>query len=152
MEKVLKDEHMKVVRMRLPTRIERPSTNRWGRLWQRIRCRMGNLQIRHSELPFHLLLLQADDKFFRLLCMPYTCDILQQREIKIIKSFRQLSETEEKGTVSVYLGKRLEYRVRWSLTWSDDGLDLNAAVPVPLLCPLILEPSQLWFFGSDNVS
>ncbi len=140
------------IKMRLPIRVEYPDTSRLGRLWQRIRCRLGSLRLLSREQPFHSLFLQDRDKLSRLLYMPCTYDILQKREIKIIKSFQQLSETEERGIVSIYLEKRLEYLIKWHLTLSDDGLELSAVVPVPLLYPLILDSSRAWYFVSDNVS
>ena len=78
--------------------------------------------------------------------------IYSRNEIKIIKSFQQLSETEERGIISIYLEKRLEYLIKWHLTLSNDGLELSAVVPVPLLYPLILDSSRAWYFVSDNVS
>lgn len=51
------------IKMRLPIRVEYPDTSRLGRLWQRIRCRLGSLRILSREQPFHSLFCKTEINF-----------------------------------------------------------------------------------------
>lgn len=95
--KNMSKEKQTPTRILLPKRIEAPSTNLLGKIKQQILSRMGCLRLR-GENETLLQLLRKDAYILsQLVDGSYRYNISPKLKTRTVRTYQQLSETEEKG-------------------------------------------------------
>lgn len=105
--KNMSKEKQTPTRILLPKRIEAPSTNLLGKIRQQILSRMGCLRLRGENETLLQLLRKDAYTLSQLVDGSYRYNISPKLKTRTVRTYQQLSETEEKGTFAVYQEKQL---------------------------------------------
>ena len=127
--KNMSKEKQTPTRILLPKRIEAPSTNLLGKIRQQILSRMGCLRLRGENETLLQLLRKDAYTLSQLVDGSYRYNISTKLKTRTVRTYQQLSETEEKGTFAVYQEKQLKYQGWWRLTLSNGALKLDVSAP-----------------------